>query len=123
MVLKSKFSNPLICKKRMESYSFESLNYNNIKNKIYKTEIKELSINEKDFKDYLTICKTEDNLRKNLAIKFNSPIIRYSDLIEDCNSNNIPIDQNVSMVKTYPLPYSDYVKNYNELRELYERSN
>ena len=86
-------------------------------------KIKELSINEKDFKDYLTICKTEDNLRKNLAIKFNSPIIRYSNLIEDCNSNNIPIDQNVSMVKTYPLPYSDYVKNYNELRELYERSN
>jgi hypothetical protein len=86
-------------------------------------KIKEITINEKEFKDYLTMFKTEDNLRKNLAIKFNSPIIRYCNLIEDCNSNNIPINQNVTMVKTYPLSYSNYIKNYNELKELYERSN
>lgn len=85
-------------------------------------KLKKISIREQEFKDYLTMFETEDNVRKHLAIKFNSPIIRYNNLIQDCASNNIPIDQDVSMVKTYPLSYSHYVENYNELRELYERS-
>ena len=85
-------------------------------------KLKKIIINEREFKDYLTMFKTEDNARKHLEIKFNSPIIRYNNLIQDCTSNNIPIDQDVSMVKTYPLPYSRYIENYNELREIYERS-
>jgi hypothetical protein len=72
MVLKSKFSNPLICKKRMESYSFESLNYNNIKNKICKTEIKELSITEYTKKKKVTVQPNLFGFISNLVPHSNS---------------------------------------------------
>jgi hypothetical protein len=57
--------------------------------------------------------------RKTLFLDYNFATVRYENLIEDCQTNNIPIVENDAITKTWNVKYKDAVTNITELQEIY----
>jgi hypothetical protein len=57
--------------------------------------------------------------RKSLFKNYNFLTVRYENLIEDCQTNDIPIIKKESISKTWNVEYTDIVTNIKELREVY----
>jgi len=58
--------------------------------------------------------------RKSLFSNYKFITVRYENLIEDCQTNNIPIHQGDDIYKTWSTDYKDIVTNIDELRQLYD---
>jgi hypothetical protein len=57
--------------------------------------------------------------RKSLFKNYNFLTVNYENLIEDCQTNNIPIIKKESISKTWNVEYKDVVTNIEELQEVY----
>lgn len=84
------------------------------------TKLKLLKIDTTEFVRLLNHMKRQEKIQETAALQFKLPTIRYETLIEDCITNNIPIDPEVNVFKTYNELYSDYVENYSELLKIYD---
>jgi hypothetical protein len=58
--------------------------------------------------------------RKSFFTNYKFVTIRYENLIEDCQTNNIPLNQSDAIYKTWSTDYKDIVTNIDELQQLYD---
>ena len=47
-------------------------------------------------------------------------IIRYENILEDCKSNNLLIEENTKIKKLYQTDYADLIENYEEIKTFYQ---
>jgi hypothetical protein len=99
-----------------ETYHYDTMQGNKKPSDISKLE--PLTVNMSNWLRNLYNSYTDEVLRKKMTSKLDCPTVRYETLIDDCYANNIPIGP-TEIIKTYELPYKDYILNYDELVQAY----
>jgi organic radical activating enzyme len=67
------------------------------------------------FYNYMNLTLSEDNVKDEILKNFKHVDVHYNTLIDDCNRNNIPIDQETTVQKLYVNEYKKLISNYGEI--------
>lgn len=67
------------------------------------------------FYNYMNLTLSEDTVKDEILKNFKHVDVHYNTLIDDCNRNNIPIDQETTVQKLYVNEYKKLISNYGEI--------
>ena len=83
--------------------------------RITEPEPNSIVLDVKTFYDYMNLTLSEDNFKNEILKNFKHVDVYYSTLVDDCNRNNIPINQETHVQKLYTTEYKELISNYGEI--------